>query len=243
MPLMKRIVASAAFQSAAGSLAANYLRLVWNTSRIVYDPPYLYDEVEMPAIIAFWHGQHFLAPFIKRNNDSHRTKVLISRHRDGEINARAAHKLGIETIRGSGAHNGEFHRKGGAAGFSAMLDALNEGYNVALTADVPKVSRVAGMGVIKLAQHSGRPIYPIAIASSRRIELDNWDRSAINLPLSRIAFCGCGPFLVPRDCDDATLEAKRLEIEAALNDMTARAYAIADGKEPVKQDIQRDAAA
>jgi len=243
MPLMKRIVASAAFQSAAGSLAANYLKLVWKTSRLTCDPPHMYEEVEMPAIVAFWHGQHFLAPFIKRNHDTHRTKVLISRHRDGEINARAAEKLGIDTIRGSGAHNGEFHRKGGAAGFSAMLDALAEGYNVALTADVPKVSRVCGMGVIKLAQHSGRPIYPIALASSRRIELDNWDRSAINLPFSHVAFCGCGPFLVPRDADAATLEAKRQEVEAALNDMTARAYAIVDGKVTAANAVSKDAAA
>ena len=44
----------------------------------------------MPAIIAMWHGQHFMAPFIKRKDPRHRTKVLISRHRDGEINARAA---------------------------------------------------------------------------------------------------------------------------------------------------------
>ena len=65
------------------------------------------------------------------------------------------------------------------------LTALKEGYNVAMTADVPKVARVAGLGVVKLAQHSGRPIYPVAMASSRRIELDNWDRSAINLPFSR----------------------------------------------------------
>lgn len=230
MPLMKRIVASAAFQSAAGSIAANYLRLVWHTSRVVRDPPYMYEEVETPAIIAFWHGQHFLAPFIKRKNESHRTKVLISRHRDGEINARAAEKLGILTIRGSGAHNGEFHRKGGTVAFTAMRDALAEGYNVALTADVPKVSRVCGMGIIKLAQHSGRPIYPIAIASSRRIELDNWDKSAINLPFSRIAFCGCGPFRVPADADNALLETRRQEIEGALNIMTERAYAIADGR-------------
>lgn len=230
MPLMKRIVASAAFQSTAGSIAANYLRLVWHTSRVVRDPPYMYEEVETPAIIAFWHGQHFLAPFIKRKNESHRTKVLISRHRDGEINARAAEKLGIETIRGSGAHNGEFHRKGGMTAFTQMRDALAEGYNVALTADVPKVSRVCGMGIIKLAQHSQRPIYPIAIASSRRIELDNWDKSAVNLPFSRIAFCGCGPFRVPADADDALLEARRKEIESALNVMTERAYSIADGR-------------
>jgi len=37
-----------------------------------------------------------------------------------------------------------------------------------MTADVPKVSRVAGLGIVKIAQMSGRPIYPVAIATRRR---------------------------------------------------------------------------
>jgi lysophospholipid acyltransferase (LPLAT)-like uncharacterized protein len=154
--------------------------------------------------------------------------VLISRHRDGEINARAAERLGIGTIRGSGSHNGEFHRKGGATAFTEMLQALDDGYNVALTADVPKVARVAGLGIVKLAQHSGRPIYAVAIASSRRIELKNWDRSAINLPFSRIALIASDAITVPRDSDDATLEAARRTVENELNRVTRRAYALAD---------------
>jgi lysophospholipid acyltransferase (LPLAT)-like uncharacterized protein len=182
----------------------------------------------MPAIIAMWHGQHFMAPFIKRKDPRHRTKVLISRHRDGEINARAAERLNIGTIRGSGAHNGEFYRKGGAAAFTEMLKALNEGYNIAMTADVPKVARVAGFGVVKLAQHSGRPIYAVAMASSRRIELDNWDRSAINLPFSRLGLVAGGPIRVPPDADDAALEAARQQVESELNRVTTRAYEIAD---------------
>lgn len=225
---MKRIVASPAFQSAAGSLAAWYLRLVWNTNSAVREPADIYETVRMPAIIALWHGQHFLAPFIKRNEAKHRAKVLISRHRDGEINARAAEKLGVGTIRGSGAHNGEFNRKGGAAAFGQMLEALAEDYNVALTADVPKVARVAGMGIVKLAQHSGKPIYAIAIASSRRLQLKNWDRSAINLPFGRVALVAGDPIYVARDADHSALEAARLEVERSLNKATARAYAIAD---------------
>jgi len=177
-----------------------------------------------------WHGQHFLAPFIKREHADHRAKVLISRHRDGEINARAANRLGIGTIRGSGAHNGEFHRKGGASAFTEMLEALNQGYNVALTADVPKVARVAGLGIVKLAQYSGRPIYPVAIATSRRIELDNWDRSAVNLPFGRAAMVAADPIFVPRDADAAALETARQKVENELNRVTARAYDIADGK-------------
>jgi lysophospholipid acyltransferase (LPLAT)-like uncharacterized protein len=120
MPSFKSIVTSSAFQSAVGAAGAWYLQLVWYTSRATYEPADIYRTVKFPAIIAMWHGQHFLAPFIKRNDDSHRAKVLVSRHRDGEINARAASRLGIGIIRGSGAHNGEFHRKGGASAFTEM---------------------------------------------------------------------------------------------------------------------------
>jgi lysophospholipid acyltransferase (LPLAT)-like uncharacterized protein len=228
MSLSKRIVSSSAFQNTVGTVAASYLRLVWRTCSKTLEPENIYELVEMPAIVAMWHGQHFLTPFIKRDDASHRTKVLISRHRDGALNAAAAQKLGIGTIRGSGAHNGEFHRKGGAAAFSEMIDALAQGYNVALTADVPKVARVAGLGVVKLAQHSGRPIYPVAMATSRRVELDNWDRTAINLPFGRVALVAMGPITVPRDADDATLEAARKAVEDGLNQVTARAYAIVD---------------
>lgn len=231
MALLKRITASSAFQEAMGTVGAWYLRLVWHTSRCVLDPPSIYETVKTPAIIGMWHGQHFLAPFIKKPGDpSHRAKVLISRHRDGEINARAASKLGIGTIRGSGAHNGEFYRKGGVSAFSEMLAALEQGYNVALTADVPKVSRVAGMGIIKLAQHSGRPIYAVAIASSRRKELDNWDHTAINLPFSRIAMVASEAIYVPRDADDAALERARQQVENELNRLTEHAYNLADRK-------------
>lgn len=232
MSTLKRITASPIFLRAIGTIGAWYLRLAWYTSRRVYDPPNIYDTVQIPAILAMWHGQHFLMPFVKKNDGSHRAKVLISRHRDGEVNARAAQALGIGTIRGSGAHNGEFHRKGGATAFTEMLDALKEGYNIAMTADVPKIARVAGMGVVKLAQHSGRPIYPVAIASSRRIELNNWDRSAVNLPFSRIGAVAAEPIFVARDADAATLEAIRQKLESELNRVTARAYELADGRSP-----------
>lgn len=228
MSLLKRISTTPAFQEAAGALGAWYLKLVWHTNRTIIEPATIYDTVQTPAIMAMWHGQHFMAPFIKREHESHRVKVLISRHRDGEINARAAERLGIETIRGSGAHNREFQRKGGVAAFGEMLEALKNGYNVALTADVPKVSRVSGLGVVKLAQYSGRPIYGFAIATSRRVELDNWDRSAINLPFGRIALVAGEPITVPRETDAAGLEAARQRVEDELNRITARAYEIAD---------------
>ena len=228
MPSLKRIAAAPLVQNAVGTMASWYLRLVWITSRFTVEPPDIYRSVEsdLPVIIAMWHGQHFMMPFARHKH--HRVKVLVSLHRDGEINAVAAERLGVETIRGSGTHGTEFHRKGGAVAFKAMLQALAQGYNMALTADIPKVARVAGLGIVKLAQYSGRPIFPAAMATSRRIVLDNWDRSAVNLPFSRGAIVAGAPIRVPSDADDAALEAARCAVENALNAVTARAYQIVD---------------
>src|SRR5664279_1841516 len=178
----------------------------------------------MPAILAFWHGQHFLTPFIK-TKDSHRGKLLISRHRDGEFNAIAVERLGIGTIRGSGDHGGAFHRKGGVGAFKEMVRALADGYNVASTADVPKRSRVVGLGIIMLARESGRPIMPVAMVTSRFIRLNNWDHTTINLPFGRGAVVGIEAIYVPPDADGQTMEQLRQKLEATLNDSTRRAYA------------------
>jgi lysophospholipid acyltransferase (LPLAT)-like uncharacterized protein len=228
MSWVKRLVGSRPFQKATGIVAAEYLRLVWKTTRLVIEPEGIYERVDRdaPVIIAMWHGQHFLAPFIRRAQD--RGKVLVSRHRDGEINALAVERLGIGAIRGSGNHGGGFIGKGGVSAFKEMLNALEEGYNVALTADIPKVARVVGLGIVKLASASGRPIYPIAIATRRRLELANWDRTAINLPFSRGGGVAGEPVRVPADADAAELETARRALEAALNAATARAYEIAD---------------
>ncbi|MFZ5690390.1 MAG: lysophospholipid acyltransferase family protein [Pseudomonadota bacterium] len=226
----RRLARARWVQKTIGVLAAEYLRFVNLTSRTVTVPGDIYERAgdDLPVIIAMWHGQHFMAPFIKK--PGYKAKTLISRHRDGEMNAVAAERLGVETIRGSGDHGTEFHRKGGVSAYFQMLQALSEGYNVALTADVPKVSRVAGPGIIRLARDSGRAIYPVALASSRRKVIDNWDRSTINLPFSLIAGVVGDPIRVSSDATDADLEAARLALEAALNAATEHAYAIVDRK-------------
>jgi lysophospholipid acyltransferase (LPLAT)-like uncharacterized protein len=226
--LSKRIVATPWAQQAIGFAAAQYLRFVWNTSRFIFEPADFYERVEpdLPAIVAVWHGQHFLTSFLKR--PEYLVKVLISRHRDGEINAIVTERLGAGTIRGSGDHGRDFARKGGVSAFRSMVTALGEGHNIVLTADVPKVSRVAGRGVVMLARASGRPIYPVATATSHRIELDTWDRSAVNLPFSRGAVIVGEPIRVPPDADDAAIEAARRTLENELNSLTKRAYAVVD---------------
>ncbi len=236
--LLRNTLRSGWFQWSVGFLAAEWLRLVFRTNRFTYEPfgkDALYEAVEahMPAIFAFWHGQHFLTPFIK-TKDSHLAKVLISLHRDGEFNAIAAERLGIETIRGSGDHGAAFHRKGGVGAFKEMVRALAGNYSVALTADVPKRSRVVGLGIIMLARESGRPIMPFAIATSRYVQLDNWDRTTINLPFGRGAIVGIEEIYVPPDADAAVMEQYRQKVEGILNAATERAYELVGRPEGAK---------
>ncbi|HTV38118.1 MAG TPA: lysophospholipid acyltransferase family protein [Xanthobacteraceae bacterium] len=225
-------------QASVGVLAAEYLRLVRLSNTFQVDPPDIYDRInaDLPVIFAMWHGQHFMAPFFK--HERWRVKSLISRHRDGAINAVAAQRLGIEPIRGSGSHGRDFHRKGGVTGFRRMVEALADGCNVALTADVPKVSRVVGRGIIELARVSGRPIYPVIPATSRRIQLENWDRSAVSLPFGRFAVAIGEPLRVAADAEPAAIETARRTLEARLASTFERAYAIVDGRANVAERSQ-----
>ncbi|MBN8965578.1 MAG: hypothetical protein J0H89_09415, partial [Rhizobiales bacterium] len=65
-------------QRASGLAAAHYLRLVWHTTRFTIDPLDAYDRIpkHAPIILAMWHGQHFLMPFVKP--PGLQAKVLIS---------------------------------------------------------------------------------------------------------------------------------------------------------------------
>jgi hypothetical protein len=211
-----------------GVVAAEYLRFVGSTTRFILEPDDIYarGEADMPIILAFWHGQHLLAPMARQSK--HRVNMLVSRHHDGEVNAIAAARLGVGTIRGSGNHGGSFVHKAGVAAFQGMLDSLAQGTSIAMSADVPKVARVVGLGIIKLAQASGRPIYPSAIATSRRHVLNNWDHTTINLPFGRGAGVAAEPLTVARDADDQALEAARQLLEDRLNAATRRAYELVD---------------
>ena len=130
-----------------------------------------------------------------------------SRRRDQRDCGRAArhrHHPRLGQSHGSG-----FVRKAGVGAFQAMLRCLAEGVRWRSPPTCRRSRASPGSASIKLAQASGRPIYPERLATSRRYVLDNWDRTTINLPFSRGAGVAAEPVSVPADADDATLEATR----------------------------------
>lgn len=212
-------------------MLAGYLRLVRRTTRWRSDPGDLYGDVaqDLPIIAAMWHGQHLFIPILRP--DWMRSAALASRHFDGEINTVALEKLGIEVIRGSGGHGSgkKIQKRGGVQALRELVRALAGGSSVVVTADVPKVSRVAGAGLPLLAKLSGRPIYPVAVVTKRRIDLNTWDRATISLPFGRGGLVLGERISVAPDADAQALEDARLALQAGLERAHARAYELAGG--------------
>ena len=207
----------------------NYIKLVIKTSTVVADPPDFVGRAHElhPLIIALWHGQFFLLPAIYPREIPGR--AIVGRHDDTEALARVLRRFGLELVRGAGAAGRRGGRdRGGAEAAHGLIASLREGFSVALTADVPPgPARKCGPGIIMISSRSGRPIVPFAVASSRYWSANSWSRMTINFPFSKIGIVMGDPIHVPREIRAEEFEGYQKQVEAAINDVTARAYALA----------------
>jgi 3-deoxy-D-manno-octulosonic-acid transferase len=211
----------------ASPVLANYIKLAINTADVVADPPDWLDRAHVlhPSIIALWHGQFLLLPGIYPPEIPGR--AMIARHDDAEALARVLRRFKLELIRGAGAGTRRRDRGGAEAAHGAVA-SLRENYSIAMTADVPPgPARKCGLGIVMIGSRSGRPIVPFAVATSRYFAVNSWDRMTINLPFSKLGIVMGDPIHVPREAGVRELELYRERVEAALNETTARAYALA----------------
>ena len=214
-----------------GGGLARLIGFVARTSEHRYDPENLVTRFRdwHPAICACWHGQFMMLS--EARPEGLQFAAMVARHGDAEFIGEAMRRLDVELIRGAGA-GGRKKDRGGAHALKVAVRALADGKSIVMTADVPPgPARQTGAGIVTLARLSGRPIVPLAAATSRYHALNTWSRLTINLPYSRLAFAAGEPIWVPRDATPEDLERLRLEVQASLNDATARAYELA-GSDP-----------
>jgi 3-deoxy-D-manno-octulosonic-acid transferase len=220
-------------ESWMGSALARYIRFVHRTS---WQTEAMTETLEQhyhnhPCIVAMWHGQFMLLPLIKPPFIP--VDIMLARHRDAEILAATLRHFDMQLIRGAGAA-ARARDRGGAHAYMAAVQALRDGRTVAMTADVPGgEARYAGPGIVMVARQSGRPILPVAIATSRYLAFNTWSRMTVNLPFAGLGFA-VGPMVrVPREATPAELEQYREAVEKSLNQATAVAYARA-GANPTR---------
>ena len=158
-------------------------------------------------IMAFWHGRVLTATYYFRRRD---IVVMISENFDGEWIARIIESFGFRTSRGSTS-------RGGQRALLQLKRAMEQGFPAGFAVDGPRgPAKTAQPGAIWLAKLTGNPVVPFHMEASSYWSLKSWDRTQIPKPFSTVALAVGTPIDVPREADEAVLEAKRIQLEQAL---------------------------
>ena len=164
----------------------------------------------MTCAVAHWHGDELA--LIPRFGHL-RPTLLVSHSKDGEIMARATRALGYRVIRGSST-------RGAVGGLIALIRAIKEGNSVVLAVDGPQGPRgICKPGIIRIAQKTGTPLFPIGVAVSHRFVFKKtWNRSYLPLPFSQQVILVDRPITFPRKTRVRVEEMDRYcrQVEAAL---------------------------
>src|SRR6266446_5145734 len=162
-------------------------------------------------IYTFWHNRVFLSTYFWRRR---RIVVMTSQSFDGEYIARFIQRFGYGAARGSST-------RGAVGAVIEMTRLMRAGCPTAFTIDGPKGPRyVAKMGAVLLAKKTGQPILPFTITADRFWEAKkSWDGFQLPYPFSRARVTIAPPIFVPADADENTLNAKRDELQQALDNI------------------------
>ncbi|MFP5227386.1 MAG: lysophospholipid acyltransferase family protein [Acidobacteriota bacterium] len=174
------------------------------------------------GIFCFWHRCTLPAGWYFRK---FRCSILISQSFDGELIARTLGLLGYGSVRGSSS-------RGGAAGLMAMREVLARGEPVVFTADGPRGPIYqTKIGPVKLAAMTGEEMGCFYLLPERAWVMGSWDRFLVPLPFSRVVVSWARAVAPPAaDADTATLEAKRAELNEALERARLRAEEYVGGR-------------
>src|SRR5215471_17910577 len=164
-------------------------------------------------IYTFWHDRVFLSTYFWQRRA---IVVMTSRSFDGEYIARFIQRFGYGAARGSSS-------RGATGAIVEMVRLMRAGCPAAFTIDGPRGPRyVAKMGAVLLAKKTGNPVLPFTIAAKSFWEGKSWDRYQVPKPFTRARVFIAPPIHVPRDIDDEGLNAKRDELQRALDEISQR---------------------
>jgi len=155
------------------------------------------------VIFTLWHGE--LLPLLWHHRGEG-VAVVISEHRDGEIIAQIAERLGYTTVRGSTS-------RGGGRALIGLMRAVQAGHDGAVTPDGPRgPAHVFAPGAAIAAQRTGAPLAMIRASAKRAWRLKSWDRFLVPKPFATVRVV-YGP-IVPVDAAsprEAAEQAPRLQ--------------------------------
>ena len=169
---------------------------------------------EKIPIYTFWHNRVFLSTYFWQRR---RIVVMTSRSFDGEYIARFIQRFGYGAARGSST-------RGATGAVVEMVRLMRAGCPTAFTIDGPKGPVYeAKMGAVLLAKKTGHPILPFTITPAKFWEAKkSWDRFQVPKPFTRALVGIASPIFVSPDAGEEELNAKRDELQRALDELNQR---------------------
>lgn len=177
--------------------------------------PVLFGQKAGAEIYCFWH-QCVLpcTAYFRKSN----AVILISQSFDGELITRILRMFGFDAVRGSSSRSS----REGLLGLKHVIEA---GRTAIFTADGPRGPIFqTKMGPIKLAQITGAPIGAFHLQPEKAWVMKSWDRFLVPKPFTRIVVSWAQWTHVPTDLEAEQFEAKRQDLNAALERARLRAY-------------------
>jgi lysophospholipid acyltransferase (LPLAT)-like uncharacterized protein len=164
-----------------------------------------------PLIWAFWHNRVFSVPYIWRKYlDERNGAVLTSPSGDGEIIAQVMKNFGADAVRASS-------NKRAAAGLRELVTWIKGNNDIAVTPDGPRGPRYALQpGIIKVAQLTKVPVFPVHVRYSKCFRLKSWDGFMIPWPFSRVEVTFGEYYKVERTRGEEEFEIERKKLEDLL---------------------------
>ncbi len=207
----------------AGVLGMGTIGALFATTRVVregVEHPARFRDRGRPVVFVFWHGQLLPLVHYHRGED---IVVLVSEHADGEYITRIIQRHGFGTVRGSST-------RGATRGLKGLIRAARAGRDLALTPDGPRgPTGVMKPGALAVAQATGCPIIPLAVAASSAWRMRSWDRFMIPKPFARLRIAYAPAVVVPRHAGRDELDRLSSDVQDTLNAMTSRLEHQLDG--------------
>jgi len=199
---------------AAGFIFPLLIRAVGATLRFNVEGREHWDEAARGGrlpVYTFWHDRIFAGTYFFRGR---RIVIMTSQSFDGEYIARFIQRLGYGAVRGSST-------RGGVGALVELTRLVRLGCPAGFSIDGPRGPRhVAKMGALLLAKKTGQAVLPFGVNAERCWTLKSWDRMQIPKPFSRVRVRFAPPIRVPAEADEATLNAKREELQRALEEVS-----------------------
>ena len=171
-------------------------------------------------IYSFWHDQLLMCPLTWQSNSN--IKVLISKHRDGDIIAQLISNLGFEAIRGSTHKTNKIKNKGGLLSARKMIKSLKNGISIGISPDGPKGPRhKVSEGILSISRLSKSVILPVGIGFKKKWVLNTWDKFIIPKPFNEITVIWGDP--IPAITNEKNNHKFRTKLESKMNNLTAQA--------------------